>query len=197
MFRKLSVTIAAVSLLLAPSLAFATDKPLPTAQEQEFYREAYGHSFSPQEHEEYLSIFGSVPTPEEVRQYVASSEAEQAELDRESASYASLDGTTLQGYWSSDLFSYGRWIGREVWALSLMPSQTVIPAVSAKYSGEGWVQIYNRFNGDRHWSFYKSKGADRSMRKQYLCHVRYGSIKVPWNIEPSKPPSAINDVTCN
>ncbi|MBZ9693437.1 hypothetical protein [Clostridium sp. M14] len=33
------------------------------------------------------------------------------------------------------------------------------------------------------------------LKQQYYCHVNYGALKTPWNIEPSK--SSINSITCN
>ncbi|WP_311553268.1 DUF2599 domain-containing protein [Propionimicrobium lymphophilum] len=43
----------------------------------------------------------------------------------------------------------------------------------------------------------KTQLLDQSMRKQFFCHARYGMIKVPWNLEPSRRPNSVNPVTCN
>lgn len=36
---------------------------------------------------------------------------------------------------------------------------------------------------------------EESLKKQFFCHVRYGSLKTPWNIEPWKKNT--NFITCN
>lgn len=43
----------------------------------------------------------------------------------------------------------------------------------------------------------KAQLLDQSMRKQFFCHARYGMIKVPWNLEPSRRPNSVNPITCN
>ena len=43
------------------------------------------------------------------------------------------------------------------------------------------------------WSQYKSN--ENVLKQQYYCHVAYGTLKTPWNIEPHK--SSINSFTCN
>lgn len=202
MYRKLNIAVLVSALVAAvaasvPSVAFAKEQSPPTAQEQAFYRQAFGHEFSTEEHAKYLELFGSVPTSEEVAQYIQSSEEEQKLLSGAGGLRAIVTDTSMRSAWSSSLFSYGRWISRDTWSLSLMPNQTIIPEVSIRYSMEGWQQVYNRFHGDRYWLAYRGHGADESMQKQYHCHVGYGSIKTPWNLEPSKRPGAINSITCN
>ncbi|NMX12594.1 hypothetical protein [Mobiluncus mulieris] len=99
MDKRLTITglvlalVAAVvaALVSIPSVALAkgsaagtgsSSSAVPTAQEQAFYRQAFGYEFTAEEHAKYLEFAGHVPTPEEVALYIQSSEAEQQMLDR-------------------------------------------------------------------------------------------------------------------
>ncbi|NMW76223.1 DUF2599 domain-containing protein, partial [Mobiluncus mulieris] len=55
MYRKLNIAVLVSALVAAvaasvPSVAFAKEQSPPTAQEQAFYRQAFGHEFSTEEH---------------------------------------------------------------------------------------------------------------------------------------------------
>lgn len=180
-----------VSLACAPLSQAADSIP---SEHKEFFEQAFGYVPDNAEYTSYLEQFGSVPTDEEIALYLASSTSEEQDLQAQvTDQQSSHNAIETRSVWSNQYFSYGKWIGREVWSLSLMPRRHI----NASQQNASWNTVYARFNNNRHWSYYKSQGADQSMRKQFFCHARYGMIKVPWNLEPSRRPNSVNPVTCN
>ncbi|MGQ4548847.1 DUF2599 domain-containing protein [Dermabacteraceae bacterium P13077] len=95
-------------------------------------------------------------------------------------------------------FVYGKWINRRgVVSLSLMPRRSGI-------GNEGkirtWNLVYNRFHRNSNWTGKgkrKASKVNESMKKQYLCHFKYGMLKTPWNLEPHKRAEDVSFITCN
>lgn len=87
-----------------------------------------------------------------------------------------------------EYFKSGRWINREMWALSLNPKK--VPTTS-RQKAVAWDSVTYKHSDDRNWNYRNIN----IMKEQFLCHVRYGLAKTPWNIEPDK--TSINPVTCN
>ncbi len=174
-----------------------------TTEQAEFYELAFGHTPTFEEHQEYVRVFGKVPSPSDFRAYLASSEAESRYLEQQrDASSETGERGSLEpmAVWSHKFFEYGKWIGRDVWSLSLMPKQAILGGSAwekAVNLQEGWKAVYKKFKGSRHWTRYKSQGADESMEKQYYCHGMYGMIKTPWSLEPSRKPADVSSVTCD
>ena len=52
-----------------------------------------------------------------------------------------------------------------------------------------WSILRSAYSYDSRWN------NEESLKKQFFCHVRYGSLKTPWNIEPWK--KSTNFITCN
>ncbi|BDR76984.1 DUF2599 domain-containing protein [Clostridium tetani] len=99
----------------------------------------------------------------------------------------------------TDYFYSVKWITRDgVVSLSIDPK----PALYVVNMGDdraeyerflkakkGWDIIVKQFSKDSRWKNTKI------MEKQYLCHVGYGGIKRPWNIEPHR--TSMNPMNCN
>lgn len=86
----------------------------------------------------------------------------------------------------------GTWIARAYWITrDGVKSISIYPNISKSgFTGaKGWQEIVANF------SYYKDWKNVTVLRQQYDCHVRYGKVKIPWNIEPSK--TSINVFTCN
>lgn len=99
----------------------------------------------------------------------------------------------------SNCFHSVKWITRNgVVSLSINPKSYIatvnigndraeyVRYLRAKYA---WRIIVNKYSRDRRWKNTKM------MEKQYWCHVGYGAIKTPWNLEPHR--TKMNSITCN
>lgn len=97
--------------------------------------------------------------------------------------------------WSNRWFSSGKWINRSgLVSLSLMPTDWVTVPHAAHATGpKAWETVKSRFGNDKEWRKYP--WADESMLGQFKCHVGYGKLKVPYNLEPSR--EHFNPITCN
>lgn len=92
-------------------------------------------------------------------------------------------GTTYYSY-----FSNSKWIDRNgLISLSIYPINLAWPSSQIETA---WQFIVSEHNSHRNWK------NESSLRKQFWCHVNFaGSMKTPWNIEPSK--TSTNPFTCN
>lgn len=61
---------------------------------------------------------------------------------------------------------------------------------------DAWTYIYNRHSNSNYWRRY-NHDVDSSMNRQFACHVVYGALKTPWNLEPHKRVEDLNPFTCN
>ena len=52
----------------------------------------------------------------------------------------------------------------------------------------------NQFEDDH---YFTDHDVDSSMNRQFACHVVYGALKTPWNLEPHKRVEDLNPFTCN
>lgn len=98
--------------------------------------------------------------------------------------------------WSNTYFTYGIWISRNnVNSLSLMPKNWWLgnPHYKPVYGPKAWDTVYARFHNDQKWKQYS--WATDSMYRQFKCHVGYGTLKTPYNLEPSE--KSTNPITCN
>lgn len=71
-------------------------------------------------------------------------------------------------------------------SLSLMPRDGGIGNESQ--SGT-WDTVKGRYGSSVKWK------NTAKMKEQYDCHFKYGMIKTPWNLEPSR--TSVNFITCN
>ncbi|MDO5093225.1 MAG: DUF2599 domain-containing protein [Propionibacteriaceae bacterium] len=148
-----------------------------------------GHEPSAEEQHDYLQKYGRVPTDAEIEAYL------NAANDASPSPTSADEGTQLDASQEANYFKSTKWINRSgVWSLSLMPRDG---GIGNEGVSRTWNYVYAKHNTDRHWSHYKSQGADKSMRWQYECHFWYGMIKTPWNLEPSKKYEDLNSITCN
>jgi len=87
-----------------------------------------------------------------------------------------------------DYFTKSFWITRKgVKSLSIYPINL---AWGPAGINKAWAAIKRFHSWNKEW--YNEK----SLYKQFMCHVNFaGSMKTPWNIEPSK--KSINPITCN
>lgn len=86
----------------------------------------------------------------------------------------------------------GTWIGRAYWITrDGVKSISIYPNISKSgFTGaKAWTELKANFKGYADWK------NETVLKKQFDCHVRYGKLKIPWNIEPSK--TSINPITCN
>lgn len=84
---------------------------------------------------------------------------------------------------------YVKWISRdEGVSLSISPKHTY-DWTSSKTTWDVWNAILIIHQDDERWN------NTSIMKQQYDCHIGYGFIKTPWNIEPWK--TKINRWTCN
>ena len=93
-------------------------------------------------------------------------------------------------------FSRGVWIARDgMWSLSLQPTWWAAAATPTRYyyAESAWATIPPQFSSSRHWTAYPT--ASKMMKEQFDCHVRYGTLKTPYNLEPSR--TSISQITCN
>ena len=171
-----------------------------TDTEQDTLTAIYGEEPTVDEQESYLDTFGSVPSEAEVAAYLevvapAQSESGPVALEESEGSDVGFAARgEANGKYFHDYFSSGKWITRDgVKSLSLQPKSSAIAERQPS-----WVVTRIRFSPSVNWSGAGYKhNVTLSMYKQYQCHVRYGFLKPPWNIEPSKKETAINAITCN
>lgn len=134
------------------------------------------------------NVYGK--TEDEVMQYlIASAEEEQS-------SNIQTDNAITRGSWSNQWFSRGVWIARDgMWSLSLQPTWWAAAATPTRYyyAESAWATIPPQFSSSRHWTAYPT--ASKMMKEQFDCHVRYGTLKTPYNLEPSR--TSISQITCN
>jgi hypothetical protein len=92
-------------------------------------------------------------------------------------------GTTYYDYFSKSV-----WINRNgVYSLSIYPINLAWPSSQIDTA---WNFIVDKHSSDSRWD------NEKVLRKQFWCHANFaGSMKTPWNIEPSK--TSINPFTCN
>ena len=205
----LATTLAPLSpLVVTASPAPAYDNypvqhPIISSSDTETLTKIFGHRPSTKEQSDYISTYGKIPSKAEVDAYIKASMADPEEPDavhggNEYKTHSPEQTTTpylLSPGEFSWFFRYGKWITRKkVVSLSLMPR-------SGGIGNEGdtrtWNTVYKTFHNHPNWSRYRKNGADESMRKQYMCHFKYGMIKTPWNLEPSRKPSDVSWLTCN
>ena len=134
------------------------------------------------------NIYGK--TEDETMQYLIASTKE------EQASNIRMDTTAARGSWSNQWFAKGVWIARDgMWSLSLQPTWWAATATPTRYyyAESAWATVPPQFSSSRHWTAYPT--ASKMMKEQFDCHVRYGNLKTPYNLEPSR--TSISQITCN
>lgn len=100
--------------------------------------------------------------------------------------------TTYRSYTS--YFYWSKWISRDGrWSLSIMPKDVYL---IKQNTYDAWTYIYNRHSNSNYWRRY-NHDVDSSMNRQFACHVVYGALKTPWNLEPHKRVEDLNPFTCN
>lgn len=94
-----------------------------------------------------------------------------------------------------DYFYWSKWINRDgIWSLSIMPKNVILIRGNTY---DSWNYIYNKHSGSKHWQKYSYQDVDKSMNRQYACHILYGALKTPWNLEPHKKYENLNFITSN
>lgn len=134
------------------------------------------------------NVYGK--TEDEVMQYLIAS------AEEERSSNIQTDNAITRGSWSNQWFSRGVWIARDgMWSLSLQPTWWAAAATPTRYyyAESAWATIPPQFSSSRHWTAYPT--ASKMMKEQFDCHVRYGTLKTPYNLEPSR--TSISQITCN
>lgn len=82
------------------------------------------------------------------------------------------------------------WINRQQGiSLQIKPKPVLTGERRFKAQDQAWSILRSAYSYDSRWD------NEESMKKQFFCHVRYGGLKTPWNIEPWKKSS--NFITCN
>ncbi|MBN1056906.1 DUF2599 domain-containing protein [Clostridium botulinum] len=106
-----------------------------------------------------------------------------------------MDNKVIERSISSNYyFKKVEWIKRSgVWSLSIHPTNSFKNGDRRNdiITGKSWNILRNAYSSDYRWN----KENEDVLKQQYYCHVNYGALKTPWNIEPSK--SSINSITCN
>lgn len=96
------------------------------------------------------------------------------------------------GFGYNDFFKGAQWIRRNgMWSLSITPRDRLLNHPHHMY--DAWNVLKARHSSSRHWSYYSAN--EEVLKAQFFCHVRYGKLKLPWNIEPAR--ESMNPVTCN
>nr|WP_303792026.1 DUF2599 domain-containing protein [Bifidobacterium catenulatum] len=134
------------------------------------------------------NVYGK--TEDETMQYLIASTKE------EQTSNIRMDTTAARGSWSNQWFAKGGWIARNgMWSLSLQPTWWAATATPTRYyyAESAWATVPPQFSSSRHWTAYPT--ASKMMKEQFDCHVRYGNLKTPYNLEPSR--TSISQITCN
>lgn len=102
------------------------------------------------------------------------------------------NGYKSSGFGYDDFFKSAYWIRRNgMWSLSITPRDRLLN--HPHYMYDAWNLLKNRHSSSRHWSYYSDN--ESVLEQQFYCHVRYGALKLPWNIEPAR--ESINSLTCN
>lgn len=134
------------------------------------------------------NVYGK--TEDETMQYLIASTKE------EQTSNIRMDTTAARGSWSNQWFAKRGWIARNgMWSLSLQPTWWAATATPTRYyyAESAWATVPPQFSSSRHWTAYPT--ASKMMKEQFDCHVRYGNLKTPYNLEPSR--TSISQITCN
>lgn len=82
------------------------------------------------------------------------------------------------------------WINRKQGvSLQIKPKPVLTGGNRFKAQDHAWSILRSAYSYDLRWN------NEESLKKQFFCHVRYGSLKTPWNIEPWKKSTSF--ITCN
>lgn len=172
-----------------------------TASEQSVLTQILGHKPTQTEYNRYVETYGSVPTEADINAYIEASESEGSSSQTAAHDDSTSPGTSTEIYTQaaparfSMFFLSGTWITRSgVVSLSLKPRKG---GIGNEGDERTWKTVYDKFHNAGQRTRYKNNGVDASMKKQYMCHFKYGMVKTPWNLEPHKKAADVSPVKCN
>ncbi|MBD3689126.1 DUF2599 domain-containing protein [Nanchangia anserum] len=184
--------VAASLVFIVPTDASASASSRLTVEDQQNLSRILGHTPSFEETNMYLDQYGRVPTTSEINAYLKAEDGG-GEQSVAVSSYG-VERTAVAGTFGT-YFQYGKWINRGgVVSLSLMPKSGGIGNYG---SVQTWNAVYQKFHLASQWTRHRATGVDASMKKQYLCHFKYGMLKTPWNLEPHKKAADVSSINCN
>lgn len=204
----LAVVAAALMMMASPgayalSINTSDGSTLSPPRDQDVLTRIMGHTPTPTEIRTYLDEYGRVPTDQEINAYLEARPAETSSPEKtgSNSTTPSSSRTSTRGPGPTPnpvsfqtFFKWGKWINRSgVISLSLEPRDG---GIGSEGDDRTWGTVWRKFGNDTNWKKYGS-GVYKSMEKQYKCHFKYGMIKHPWNLEPSKKAEDISFWTCN